>query len=680
MEKPTMANQDSHGAARPRRSVWRKLSMYVCGLAILAGCLTLRHFWGPEAASAKGPLSGLLQKAAPKVKEGVQQASATAPREIENRLQIMAVVNGEEIGRNELAKYCLWHYGKPVLESMVNKKLILDRCKELNLEVTASEIDQEIDRVARKFALPVDQWLKMLKEERNIAPEQYAGDIILPTLALRKLAADQMQITPEELAKAKETYYGEAVKALLIACDQLDKAREAHAKALANPADFGNLAKEYSDDVNSASTKGMIQPIRRHMGDPKIEEAAFKLQPGQISDIIPAGNQFIILKCEAFLPPRQPPANYEENLKETIREAKLRDAASTIFKQLQDKAVIEIVFNDPEKSKQYPGVAALVNERKISTVELAEECIARHGAEVLTGVISRRVLEQACKQRNLAISVQDEDQELAHAAALMGKVDKAGQPDIEAWLTAVEQEQGIDRDIYIHDAIWPSVALKKLVGNTVEITQEDLQKGYQANYGPRVRCLAIVMNNHRQAQEVWEKARANPTPEFFGDLAEQYSVEASSRALRGEVRPIQRHGGQPALEQEAFSLQPGELSSVIQVGDKYVILRCEGFTTPTKVNFEEVKELIAQDLRDKKLRIAMSREYDRLMETAQIDNYLAGTTQSGKRPPSSGGLRPAAGQPQLEQLPGSARSPAAVPQGARPATGSIRPAVPPARR
>jgi parvulin-like peptidyl-prolyl isomerase len=672
MEKPTMANQDSHGAAGPQRWEWRKLAVYASGVAVLVACLTARSFWEPEAANAKGPLSGLLQKAPPK--NAIQQATANVPRQVESRPQVVAIVNGEEIARNELAKYCLWHYGKPVLESMVNKKLILDRCKELNLEVTTAEIDQEIDRVARKFSLPVDQWLKMLKDERNIAPEQYAGDIIMPTLALRKLAADQMEITPEELLRARETYYGEAVKALLIACNDLEKARQVHAKAVAEPGDFGNLAKDYSDDVNSASTKGMIQPIRRHMGDPKIEQAAFQLQPGQISDIIPAGNQFIILKCEAFLPPRTPPANHEESLKETIRENKLRDAASHIFKELQDKAVIEIVFNDEEKSKQLPGVAALVNDRKISTIELAEECITRHGAEVLGGVISRRVLEQACKKRNIAVTVEDEDVELAHAAEMMGKLDKEGRPDIEAWLTTVEQEQGIDRDIYIHDAIWPSVALKKLVGSAVEISQEDLQKGYEANYGPRVRCLAIVMNNHRQAQEVWEKARANPDPKFFGDLAEQYSVEASSRALRGEVRPIQRHGGQPALEKEAFSLQPGELSSVVQVGDKYVILRCEGYTTPTKVNFQEVQDLIAQDLRDKKLRIAMSQEYDKLMESSQIDNYLAGTTQSGKRP-ANGGLRPAANQPQLQQLPGNAAAPAARAQ-----TGSVRATVPPARR
>ena len=53
------------------------------------------------------------------------------------------------------------------------------------------------------------------------------------------------------------------------------------AKAKANPDDFGALARKYSKDPTSASLNGLIQPIRRHVGDPKIEEAAFNLKEGE---------------------------------------------------------------------------------------------------------------------------------------------------------------------------------------------------------------------------------------------------------------------------------------------------------------------------------------------------------------------------------------------------------------
>ena len=153
------------------------------------------------------------------------------------------------------------------------------------------------------------------------------------------------------------------------------------------------------------------------------------------------------------------------------------------------------------------------------------------------------------------------------------------------------------------DAVWPSVALKKLVGDRVDVTDVDLKKGFEANFGPRVRCRAIVLNSQRKAQEVWEKARDNSTVENFGALAEAYSIEAGSRALKGEVPPIQKHGGQPLLEKEAFALEEGELSGIIQTaGDNFVILLCEGRTKPVQVDFEEVREQLHEELYEKKLR------------------------------------------------------------------------------
>jgi len=182
--------------------------------------------------------------------------------------------------------------------------------------------------------------------------------------------------------------------------------------------------------------------------------------------------------------------------------------------------------------------------------------------------------------------------------------------------------------------VWPSAALKKLVGGAVKITNEDIQKGFEANFGPRVRCLAIVLGNFRRAQEVWEMARRNNTREYFGDLAEQYSSEASSKSLRGEVPPVRRHSGQPVLEKEAFALKEGELSGIIQIGEQFVILRCEGYTEPIDVELETVRDEIHADLLEKKQRLAMAQYFGRLKENATVINYLTGKTQAPTKPVS----------------------------------------------
>jgi len=625
-----LAKEGPSFGARSKRLKFR-LGMVLAGLCVIAVCLFARYYWGAESASAD-PVAvpePAAERQSPVSGQGQRTATAqAASRDIAPK--VVATVNNEPITREELGNECLRHHGKQVLEGLVNKYLIAEECRKRNIVITEADVSQEIQRMATKFGLPVDHWLKMLKQERGINAAQYASDIIWPTLALRRLAGDQLQITAQELNEEYERQYGPAVKARIIVLGERRAAESVRAAALANPADFGNLAKEKSTDVSSASMKGLIPPIHRHIGDKQIEQVAFQLQDGQVSEVIPLADQFVILKRECLLPASN--MTFEQargRLEELIRDKKMRRTAHDIFRQLQQHAQVQNVYNDPALRAQMPGIAATINGRQIALAELAEMCIQRHGEQVLEGTINRRLLEQACKRQNITITEADLDAEIARAAAVSVRPKPDGSPDVEAWLKLVTEQQNVSVEVYRRDAVWPSVALKKLAGSSVQVSEEDLQKSYEANYGPRVRCRAIVLNNLRRAQEVWEKARQNPTADHFGDLAEKYSIEPGSQALRGEVPPIQRHGGQPLLEKDAFALQPGELSGIIDAGSgRYVILFCEGRTTPVQVEFAAVRDLLFQDVHEKKQRVAMANHFERIQESATIDNYLAGTTRS----------------------------------------------------
>ena len=137
-----------------------------------------------------------------------QQAAAA-----EQPLNVVAVVNGEEVQRQELAQECLSVYGKEVLESVLNKYLIMQYCQARQINISQADVNEEIDRMARKFGIATDQYLKMLKQERGIKAEQYATDIVWPMLALRRLAKDQIVPSQEEVQTAFEAQYGEAIKA-----------------------------------------------------------------------------------------------------------------------------------------------------------------------------------------------------------------------------------------------------------------------------------------------------------------------------------------------------------------------------------------------------------------------------------------------------------------------------------
>jgi parvulin-like peptidyl-prolyl isomerase len=567
-----------------------------------------------------------------------------APAGTNEKLDVVAEVNGERITRDDLADEALLHYGEAVLESLMNKYLIAQECRRQGIKISREDVDAEIERMATRFNLPVDQWLKLLENERGIKPTEYAEDIIWPTLALRHLAGPRLQVGEEEVRKAYETKYGEAVQARLIAVgsrEEADKLREIAAK---EPERFGKLAKDHSEDLPSAAAMGRIQPIRRHGSFEQIEQAAFTMEPGEVSPVIQAGGQYLILMKESTIPAR--PVDYQRvkpQLEELIRDSKLRKVSTEVFQELQTNARVVNVLADPEKRRQMPGVAAVINDQQVTTGQLAEECIARHGLETLEGTINRRMLEQACARHGVEVSDADLQEEIARAALLGVPPKEDGSADVEAWIAQVTEDEGVAWKVYVRDSVWPSVALRKLTEGTVKVTKEDLEKGFESNYGPRVRCLAIVLGTYRRAQEVWEMARGNNTREYFGDLAEQYSIEPGSRALRGEVPPIRRHSGRPLLEKEAFRLKEGELSGIVQVGDRFVILRCEGFTKPVQVDFATVRDEIHRDLLEKKQRLAMAQCFDRLKDASEVINYLAGTTHSpAKR---------TGGQPELQPVP-----------------------------
>ena len=597
------------------------------GVLLVGGCMAIRYFWPSETASADSARSSKTPAVAAPSNPGARQPSAGVP-------EIVAKVNGEPITKNDLGGECLRHYGQEVLERVVNKFLIMQECKARGIAVSKAEVDAEIKRMATRFSLPVDRWLEMLKEERGVNLSQYSGDIIWPALALRKLAGDRLVVSEEELRKEHERQFGPAVRARMIVCDSLQKAEAVHGRAVADADDFGNLAKNESVDTTSASVKGLINPIRRHMGYREIEDAAFAMQEGQISPIIRVADQYVILKCEGRIPAREVTLERSKPmLEETIRDQKLEQVANEVFVELQQRSKVLNVLNDPAESAKRPGVAAVINGHEITLGELAQVCIERHGEEALEGMINRRLLEQACRQAKISVTEADVDLEIARVAAEQLPLAANGKPDVGKWVKLVTEEQGVSEEIYRLDSVWPSVALRKLVGDNVQVTDEDLKRGFEANYGPRVTCLAIVLGDMRRAQEVWQKAKDNPSREYFGELAEQYSVEPGSRALRGEVPPIQKHGGQPNLEKEAFLLAEGELSGIVMVGpSKFVILRCEGLTKPVDVNFEQVREQIHAEIYQKKLWLAMGDHFENLQREAAVDNILAGTTRSPKRP------------------------------------------------
>lgn len=275
-------------------------------------------------------------------------------------------------------------------------------------------------------------------------------------------------------------------------------------------------------------------------------------------------------------------------------------------------------------SSQSSQVLARVNGQTIHYDVVAQDAVERHGAEILDNIINRTIIQQACDQRGVMVTPAEVQQEVIDIAS------KFNLP-LETWYQMLQSERGITTEQYHRDVIWPMLALKKLAGGEVNVTEEDMFRAFERDYGPRVRArLILIEGNNRQASEIWNKC--NAAPDTFDALAREYSADPNTRPLGGLIPPIRRFGGDPRIEDAAFAMQPGQISNLIAIDgvvDRYVILKCEGFTEPLVNDIRQVWDELLAQITEEKVQESVAITFDNLRQSAEIYNGLTQTSSAG---------------------------------------------------
>src|SRR5690606_14027328 len=155
--------------------------------------------------------------------------------------------------------------------------------------------------------------------------------------------------------------------------------------------------------------------------------------------------------------------------------------------------------NRPTAGK--PQYLARVGSAVVTYDQVADEAMARYGTEVLDQLISRTIIEIACQERGITVAEAEVEQEILKISQEFGL-------DRDSWLQMLQAERNITPLQYKRDVIWPMLALKKLAGAEVQITEADIQKAFERDYGPKVKARMIMMDNQRRLNEVWQKANA----------------------------------------------------------------------------------------------------------------------------------------------------------------------------
>jgi parvulin-like peptidyl-prolyl isomerase len=218
-----------------------------------------------------------------------------------------------------------------VIDDLLRKRLIAQEIERRRIVISPTDIDDrteiEFERILRQNNLTEEQAAQILQRQGRTLESfkrelRQAVELHLQTERLRDLVVGPIEPTEQELSAYLEEHREdydtpEEVHARHILIRVPEGASEAEIaqakkqiedikKELENGADFAELAKKYSQDPGSAPNGGDLGFFRRGQMVREFEDAAFSLEPGQISDPVRTQFGFHLIKVEEKKPAQHP--------------------------------------------------------------------------------------------------------------------------------------------------------------------------------------------------------------------------------------------------------------------------------------------------------------------------------------------------------------------------------------
>jgi len=221
--------------------------------------------------------------------------------------------------------------GKVVLQQAMLNKILLDKYK-----VSDDEAKKKVEELKKQMGDNFKAYLTQsgAKDEDDLKKK------IKSQIAFEKAVKDS--VTEKEI----KSLYKPKLKASHILVKDEKTAKEIKEK-LNNGEDFAALAKQYSEDPGSKEKGGELPEFGPGEMKPEFEEAAYKLEVGQVSDPIKASYGYHIIKLTEKKE-LKPFDQEKDNIRKELEQKRLQDQQwqQQFFKDLFKKADIKITDKD----------------------------------------------------------------------------------------------------------------------------------------------------------------------------------------------------------------------------------------------------------------------------------------------------------------------------------------------
>ncbi len=247
------------------------------------------------------------------------------------------------------------------LKRLIDKKLIDQKIKELDIKISEEEVRQSIEDVKKQNNLTQEALVAALAGQ-GLSFDQYKAQIKEQLERVRLMSQEvrsKIQVGLKEVMdyyNANRNKYGEdelfRARHIFFKLDKNAPAEEIKrvmAKAMEvlqearSGGDFAELAKKYSDDPRAATDGGDLGTFKKGEMLPEIENTVIAMNPGDISDLVitPAGIHIIKLEKKS-VGNVKPFEEVKGEIEETLYAKKSEERFNQWLEELRKAAAIEI--------------------------------------------------------------------------------------------------------------------------------------------------------------------------------------------------------------------------------------------------------------------------------------------------------------------------------------------------
>ncbi len=518
----------------------------------------------------------------------------------------VAIVNGQEMSREEFGRDLVHSLGRSALESYVDRVLIEQEAERRGIDATEAELAErrELELDLRMRALYRDA--RMGAEEFRSAATGFGWDMedltreleqsvsegaVRSKLLAEKLLASELDLSEQALRDYYARTRGPRFSVAHIQLPQRQPAEDLLRLLGERPDLWAEAVRTYSMDRASAGYKGRLAPVPAGSA---LGRFLAEMTPGELALYEGDGSYHVVQLIREIPAEEAEFAELRGRLRAELLALQTRPLLYGMLADLWERATLVVNLSSDPQRRAVLGldVVAYVNGEAVKEDAFAEALVKEFGPSMLQSAVERKLIFQKAEQMGLRVSEEQMGQRLREIGDQLFEEQASRRAMTVEQFTEEVLNRGSDPsrfkmrlvdEFVSRGDVRATLLAEKMVAEDITVTEQDLQEAYQALGAERVVVKELALDSRAEGESLRERIVQGAEFELLArtEIAEPGAWMAdSTRRVVTQDDPYYN---------EIKDLEQGDVSGVFLHEGKYRIMQVVSRSSTDPPPLEDVR-------------------------------------------------------------------------------------------